>query len=409
MLNTTNIRKDFPIFTSSKNLVYLDSAATALKPRAVIDAMHDYYEMYSANIHRGIYGISEKATQNYEAARDTAARFIHAASRDEIVFTHGTTEGLNLLAYTLGRLTVDKNSEIVVSMAEHHSNFVPWQQLVAENGAQLKVIDTDEEGIVPLDTVEKAERIITEKTKLVCLYFVSNVLGTMNPIRNICAAVKKVNPKTIVIIDAAQAAPSQPIDVQELGCDFMVFSSHKMCGPTGFGVLWGRKALLEELPPFQFGGDMIERVTLSETAFKTAPGKFEAGTPHIAGAIGLDAALKYLETVSLAEVFQHELRLGDVLRNELKKNKYIELISPAESKYRTGIVTFNHKKVHPHDLASVLAKNNVCIRAGHHCAMPLHEKLGLAASARVSLYLYNNEFDIEMLLSGISRAEKIFL
>lgn len=409
MLNVKKIRDDFPIFKRQPRLVYLDSTATALKPRVMIEALMEYYESYSANVFRGIYQLSERATVEYEQARKKVAEFVNANSAKEIIFTRGATEAVNLIAYCLGRQIVDSNSEIVVSIAEHHSNFVPWQQLVNENGAVFKVVELNEEGVVPFVDINKVERIINKRTKFVCLFYVSNVLGTINPLKKIIENIKKVNKKTVVVVDAAQAVPSLRIDVQNLGCDFLVFSAHKAMGPTGVGVLWGKEELLERMFPFQFGGEMIQEVGMERSVFKAPPHKYEAGTPHIAGAIGLSRALSYLMEFSEADILEHERQLWQFAYAGLKDNKNIKFIGPKSSRNKVGILAFVHTKIHAHDLAQVLAGENVCIRAGHHCAMPLHTSLGFVASARASFYLYNSKEDIEVFLQAVNRAEKLFL
>ncbi len=409
MLEVKKIKADFPIFQQIPQLVYLDSTATALKPQVMIDALVDYYQNYSANVFRGIYRLSEQATKKYEESRNKLADFLNARSRREIVFVRSTTEALNLIAYSLGRQIVDKNSEIVVSIAEHHSNFVPWQQLVKENGAVFKVVEPDENGTVPFSDINEVEKVINKRTKLICLFYVSNVLGTINPLQKIIKNIKKINPKTIVVVDAAQAAPSLRINVQELGCDFLAFSAHKVMGPTGVGVLWGREELLETMFPFQFGGEMIETVGLETSTFKSSPHKYEAGTPHIAGVIALSAAVSYLMKFKEKDILAHERGLWRLAYEGLKNNKNVKIIGPKSAENRVGILAFVHNKIHAHDLSQVLANDNICVRAGHHCAMPLHTSLGIAASVRASFYLYNTKQDIEAFLQGIDRAERLFL
>jgi cysteine desulfurase/selenocysteine lyase len=407
MLNSQTIKKDFPIFSARPDLVYLDTTATALKPQTVIDAVTDYYSRYSANVHRGIYTIAEEATAAYEAARKTVMDFIGAKDVREIIFTRGTTEGLNLVAYTLGKELIDEKSEVVVSIAEHHSNFVPWQTLAFENGAAFKVVELNKDGVVSLTTEEEVNAVITERTKIVALTYVSNVVGVINPLKKIISLIKKKNPQTIVVVDGAQAAPSVEINVTDLGADFFTFSGHKLMGPTGIGVLWGRYDLLSTMYPFQYGGEMIDDVSVTASTFAAPPQRFEAGTPPIAEAIGLAAAISYVQKIGKKEILAHERLLWDRLFNELKENKRIRLIGPASSVERVGIFSFSHERVHPHDLSDICSKDNVCVRAGHHCAMPLHKSMSLPASTRVSIYAYTTEKDIEKFLASLSKAEKL--
>lgn len=415
MLNTTDIKKDFPIFETNPSLVYLDSTATALKPKSVIQAVTDYYQEYSANVFRGIYKISERATKEYEDTRLVTAKFINAKSEREIVFTRNATESLNLVAYSLGRMIIEKGDEIVTTVMEHHSNFVPWQQLAFENGATFKVIDVDDKGRLMIykngsrfDGLE-LDAIITKKTKILAITFVSNVLGVVNPIENIIHAAKRINPDIIVIVDAAQAAPHRLVDVQKLGCDFLAFSSHKMLGPTGIGVLWGKEELLKKMPPFLYGGEMISKVTIEETEYNEVPHKFEAGTPHIAGVIGLKAAIKYLLKLGLVAIEDHEKEVVKFAIWRLKEEfgKSITILGDGLED-RGGIIAFSLDFIHAHDVAQILDEDNIAIRAGHHCAMPLHTRLKVTASARASFYLYNDKNDVEKLILGLKKAEKLF-
>ena len=408
-MDSKKIRKDFPIYTNRPNMVYLDSTATTLKPQAVIDAVTRYYSTYSANVFRGIYDISEEATAAYESARAVAASFIGASDASEVIFTRNTTESLNLIAYGLGRQLCNAESEIVVSMAEHHSNFVPWQQLIGESGGTFKVVEVNNMGIVPLDDKKIAEKIISKKTVFVALFYASNVLGSINPIKNIIKTIKSINPNTIVVVDAAQAVSSIPIRVNDLGCDFLAFSGHKVLGPTGIGVLWGKKALLEQMFPLQYGGEMISEVTVKDTKFAPLPHKFEAGTPHIAGAIGLSAALQYIQKLGLPTIKKHVQEITTYALKRLRQNPHITILGPNNPAKRIGIVSFVHKKIHPHDLSQILAKHQVCIRAGHHCAMPLHTSMGVIASARASFYIYTTKKDIDTFIDAIANAEKILL
>lgn len=403
ILDVKTIKKDFPVFSAHPDLVYLDSSATSLKPRSVIDSLLDYYRRYSANIYRGIYRLSEQATQAYEDARASIAAFIHG-HQDEVVFTRNTTESLNLVAYSLGRQIIRSGDEIVTSVMEHHSNFVPWQQLAVENDAVFKIIDINNEGnLLPVSSA------ITRKTKLLVLTLVSNVLGTINPIKEIIRSARHINPHLIVVVDGAQAVSHMTVDVSDLGCDFFAFSSHKMLGPTGVGILWGRYKLLETMFPFNLGGEMISEVLLDKTTFKNPPHKFEAGTPAIGEVIALKEAVKYLHSVGMDRIKRHEANLTDYLINQMRTTfgQKIGIVGPRTRGARAGIVAFTFKDYHPHDIAQILDESWVCIRAGHHCAMPLHMRLELDATARVSLSLYNDESDVDRLIEGLKKTEEL--
>ncbi|MDO8609476.1 MAG: SufS family cysteine desulfurase [bacterium] len=406
MLDTFKIKKDFPIFNKIPDLIYLDSTATSLKPQSVIDAEDAYYKEYSANIFRGVYKISEKATQKYEDSRLAVAQFINAKSSDEIIFTRNTTESINLVAYSWGRTNIQKNDEIVTTILEHHSNFVPWQVLAMENNAVLKVIDVDNNGVLETDTLEQ---IITKKTKILTLTHISNVLGTILPIKKIIYQAKQINPHIVVLVDGAQAVPHIKIDVQDLGCDFYAFSGHKMLGPTGVGVLWGKSELLNAMPPFLFGGEMIREVHLDNTNYASIPHKFEAGTPHIAGVIGLKAAINYLQVTGLNNIHDHESELAQIAIKQLTYAFKDDVHILGTDNNRSGIVAFKFGKAHAHDVAQILDENNICVRAGHHCAMPLHERLAIQASVRASFYLYNSVEDIEQLILGLQQVKKILM
>ncbi|MDP3974441.1 MAG: SufS family cysteine desulfurase [bacterium] len=403
-----NIKSHFPIYKGNPKLIYLDSTATTLKPKVVIEKIVEYYSKYSANVKRGIYGLSEKATFEYENARKIVADFINAKP-DEIIFTRGTTESLNLLAYSLGRQIIGKNDEVLTTIMEHHSNFVPWQQLCLENEAVFKILDIDENGnlIADFNTLSK---FVNKKTRIATLTYVSNMLGTINPVKRIIKDLKKINKEIIVILDCAQAVPHMKVDVTDLGCDFIAFSGHKMLGPTGIGVLWGRKELLEDMYPFQFGGEMISEVKIDKATFADVPEKFEAGTPPIAQAIGLGEAIKFIEKIGINKIDEQEKKLTEysvkylteVFRND------INIYGPKNTKNRRGIISFNIKNIHPHDLASILNEDNIAVRAGHHCAMPLHTRLGISSSCRVSLYIYNTKQDIDSLIKSLQKAKKLF-
>jgi cysteine desulfurase/selenocysteine lyase len=417
---------DFPVLKrriNGKRIVYLDSAASSLKPRAVIDALTNYYSNISANVFRGIYNLSEKATKEYETAREKVAKFINAHSSNEIIFTRSATESINLAAYSWGRLNINKGDEIATTIMEHHSNFVPWQQLAIENGGVLKIIDIDEIGHLDLkDKKLKAQssklksarkklklgNIVSKRTKLLAITHVSNVLGTINPIKEITKAVKEINPNCLVLVDGAQAVPHLKVDVQSLGCDFYAFSGHKMLGPTGIGVLWAKSEILGNLAPFNFGGSMISKVSVETSKFSQPPQKFEAGTPHIAGAIGLGAAVDYLSNIGMDEVREHEVELTEYALERLGEVEGIKIYGPESAKDRGGVVAFSiytkkGKLIHPHDVAQILNENNICVRAGHHCAMPLHKRLKITASVRASFYLYNTREDVDMLVEGVGR------
>lgn len=404
MINFKITKSDFPIFKNNPNLVYLDSTATSLKPQSVIKAENKYYQNYSANIFRGVYKISEKATYEYETSRVTVAQFINAYSKDEIVFTRNTTESINLVAYAWGRLNIEKDDEVVTTIMEHHSNFIPWQQLAFENQADFKIIDIDENGQLNYEPIDK---IITKKTKLLAIAHISNVLGTINPIKKIIAQAKKINPQVIIFVDGAQAVPHMKVDVRDLGCDFYAFSSHKMLGPTGVGVLWGKKELLNEMSPFMYGGEMIKEVTLNETIFADSPHRFEAGTPNIAGVIGLKAAIEYLNKFNLKVIHEYEMSLAEKCILQLESEFAKEIIIYGPKNERAGIVSFTFGQIHAHDIAQILDEDNICVRAGHHCAMPLHDRLQVHATVRASFYIYNTEEDINKLILSLKRVKKI--
>ncbi|NTU72921.1 cysteine desulfurase [Candidatus Roizmanbacteria bacterium] len=394
-------KKDFPIFMAHPDLSYLDSTATSLKPDTVIKKMLEYYIEYSANIYRGVYDIAEMATAQYEKAREVVAAFLNT-SPSEVIFTKGSTEGLNLLAYSLKNM-VCRGEEIVTTIMEHHSNFVPWQQLATEKEAVLRVIDIDEEGnLLPI------ENYLTDKTKIVTLAYVSNVLGTINPLKEIIHKIKTYNPNIQVVVDGAQAVPHMKLNMRVLGCDFLVFSGHKMLGPTGVGVLCGVSSMLERLPPFHFGGEMIDEVTVTSSKFKDAPHKFEAGTPPIAEAIALQSAIEYLTRVGLERIHEYEQELTTYMIEQITEHfgNIVRLLGPKLANERAGIVSFTFKGVHPHDMASILNQEKVAVRSGYHCAMPLHKRLKAESSLRASVYLYNTKEDIDKLIVGLEQGRK---
>lgn len=405
MIDIKKIKKQFPIFENQPNLVYLDSTATSLKPKVVIDKIKEYYEEYSANVFRGIYPISEKATVEFEETRNIVSKFINANKSEEVVFTRNATESLNLLAYSLGRKIIESGDEIVTTIMEHHSNFVPWQVLAGEVGAIFKVANIDNEGNLEKNWNE----VITKKTKILALVYVSNVLGTINPIKEIIRKAKKINSEIIVIIDAAQAVPHMQIDVQEMGADFVVFSSHKMLGPTGVGVLWGKEKILKEMYPFMYGGDMINEVYIDRTTYKDPPHKFEAGTPAIGEIIAFKEAIKFLDEVGMKNIQDHEQKITDYAIKQLTNTfgGSINIFGPKNIKDRGGIISFSFEKYHPHDIAQILADAGICVRAGHHCAMPLHTRLEVPATVRASFYIYNEEKDVERLVEGLKKVKQI--
>lgn len=405
--NMDTIRKDFPILNrriDGKPLIYLDSTATSLKPQAVLDAMDEYYTSYGANVFRGIYKISEKATLAHEGARERIAKFIGAKEKEEVIFTRGTDESISLLYYCWALPHMSECDAVVTTIMEHHSNFVPWQQLAKTKGVTLKIWNIDANGELNLKDLDT---LITRETKLLALTAVSNVLGTINPIQKITRTVKKLNPACLVLVDAAQAAPHMAIDIQEWGADFVAFSSHKMLGPTGIGVLWGRRELLEEMPVFNFGGDMIKEVHRDHTIFAGIPYKFEAGTPHISGAIGLGAAVDYLTALGMDAVRKHELEITSYALDRLSSIDGISIVGPKDATHRSGVVAFTMKGLHPHDIAQILDEDNICIRVGFHCAQPIHEYLSIGATARASFYIYTTKADIDALANGLYKVKKI--
>jgi len=404
-LNASAIREDFPILQQlihGKPLVYLDSAATSQKPESVIQALDTFYRTTNANIHRGIYSLAEQSTEQYENARKKVQKFINAKSWREIIWTRNATEGLNLVAYTWGRQNIRAGDEIVISLLEHHSNVVPWQLLAQEKGATLKHIPADGQGRLALDNLDS---IITDKTKLVAVTMMSNVTGAITPLDVIIKRAREVG--AIVVVDAAQAAPHLPLDVRALDADFVAFSGHKMLGPF-VGVLYGKKHLLEAMPPFLGGGDMIRKVELYESSWNDLPYKFEAGTPAIAEAVGMGAAIDYLNALGMDAVRQHEKELTAYALEKLSEVPTLRVIGPTNVKERGGLAAFEMEGIHPHDIAAILDRDAICIRAGHHCAQPLHDYYDLAASARASFYIYNTPEDIDALVASLKNVRNVF-
>ncbi|HLG28056.1 MAG TPA: cysteine desulfurase [Paenisporosarcina sp.] len=401
-----DIRSYFPILNQEVNgypLVYLDSAATSQKPVQVIEALKKYYEFDNSNVHRGVHTLGNRATESYEGAREKVRNFISARSTQEVIFMRGTTTAINTVAQSYGAANVQEGDEIVITYMEHHSNIIPWQQLAKEKGAVLKYVDLEEDGTLSL---EKVRATITERTKIVSIMYVSNVLGTMNPIKEITQIAHENG--AVMVVDGAQAAPHLRIDVQDLDCDFFAFSGHKMCGPTGIGVLYGKKELLEQMEPIEFGGEMIDFVGLYDSTWKELPWKFEGGTPIIAGAVGLAAAIDFLEEIGLDEIEKHEHRLAAYAMDRMSTINGLTIYGPKDPSKRAGIVTFNLDDVHPHDVATVLDMNGIAVRAGHHCAQPLMKWLQVTATARASFYVYNSEEDIDRLVDGLSTAKEYF-
>ena len=407
MLNTAKIRNDFPILNrlvNGKPLVYLDSAATSQKPIQVIEAISNYYKFHNANVHRGIHTLGDEASQHYLEAKQKIADFIGSQS-DELIFTKNTTEAINLVAFGIGEQLKPKD-RIVVSEAEHHSNLVPWQELAKRTGAKLELVPVSEEGIIRMDLLEK---LLDTNVKVISLNHVSNFFGSINPISQITRLAKKICPHVLIVLDAAQSAPHLKVKVSDLGVDFLAFSAHKMLGPMGVGVLWGKREQLEKMPPFLTGGGMIDKVAFKNSTWADLPDKFEAGTSNVAGVIGLGAAIDYLNQVGLSNIEEHEQDLTKYLLLKLKEIEGMRIYGPKEINERAGVVTFTLDKIHAHDVAQILDREaGVAVRSGHHCVMPMHTKLGLPATTRASFYLYNTHQEIDTLIEGIKKVKEIF-
>jgi cysteine desulfurase/selenocysteine lyase len=406
-LDPVAVRGDFPIFErdfGGRRLAYLDTAATSLKPKVVADAVHDYLTRYSANVHRGIYAIGEEATAAYEGARATIARFINAPDPREIVMVRNATEAINLVAATWGRQHIGAGDTIVATELEHHSNLVPWQMLSVEKDADLEFVPFDEQGRLILDSFEV---LLRTRPKLVTFGHISNGLGTINPAAEMVRMAHDAG--ATVLVDGAQAVPHTPVDVQALGCDFYVFSGHKALGPPGSGALWARRELLEAMPPYMGGGEMIREVHLRRASYNEVPYKFEAGTPDVAAAIGLGAALEYLAAIGMEQVHEHERELTDYALEILPREvPGIQIYGPRSTSERAGIITFNIPEAHPHDVATLLDREAVAVRAGHHCTMPLHQRLGEEATARASFGVYTDREDIDRLAAALVKVQAIF-
>ena len=405
-MDAKELRQLFPILNQEVNghpLVYLDSAATSQKPTSVIEAVSNYYRLDNSNVHRGVHTLGTRATDAYEGAREKIRKFINAKSTQEIVYTRGTTTALNLVASSYGKANLGEGDEIIITYMEHHSNLIPWQQVAKQTGATLKYFPLQEDGTL---TIEDVRSTITPNTKIVALTMVSNVLGTMNPIKEIAQIAHENG--AVIVVDGAQGAPHLGIDVQDLDIDFLAFSGHKMCGPTGIGVLYGKKQLLENMEPIEFGGEMIDFVGLHESTWKELPWKFEGGTPIIAGAIGLGAAIDFLQEIGLDNILEHEHKLAAYALEKMSTIEGLTIYGPAEAEKRAGVITFNLSDVHPHDVATVLDAEGIAVRAGHHCAQPLMKWLNVSATARASFYLYNTEEDIDKLVEGLAKTKEYF-
>ncbi|MCY4398987.1 MAG: cysteine desulfurase [Gemmatimonadetes bacterium] len=407
-LDVRAIRADFPILDQSvdgKPLVYLDSAASSQKPRQVIDAISNYYKRDHANVHRGVHELARRATEAYEASRERVARWVNATDAHEIVWTRGTSEALNLVAFSIGQARVGHGDEIVLSEMEHHSNLVPWQLLATRSGARLRYVGLTDQGQLDLDHLAS---LLGPRTRVVALSHVSNALGTINPVREIGTLVR-AKTDAAYILDGAQGAPHLPVDVQSLGCDFYAFSGHKMCGPTGIGALWGRRALLDEMPPYQGGGEMIETVYPDHSTWAEVPHKFEAGTPNIAGAVGMAAAVEYLDRVGLAAIHEHEMTLTRLAVTLLSGVEGVRIFGPAKAEERAGVVPFVIEGTSAQDVATMLDAQAIAVRAGHHCAQLVVNRYGVSATTRASFYLYNTIEEIERFAAGVRTARDILL
>ncbi|GLO67045.1 MULTISPECIES: cysteine desulfurase [Oceanobacillus] len=402
-MDVNAIKQQFPILNQEVNghpLVYLDSSATSQKPLSVIEAVEAYYKENNSNVHRGVHTLGTRATDQYEGSREKVRSFINADSTKEIIFTRGTTTSINIVASSYARMNVGPGDEIVITQMEHHSNLIPWQQVAKATGASLVYLPLQEDGTI---TIEDAKKTITGQTKIVAMAHVSNVLGTINPIKEIAAIAHQHD--AIMVVDGAQGAPHMKVDVEDLDCDFYAFSGHKMCGPTGIGVLYGKQHLLENMEPIEFGGEMIDFVNLYDSTWKELPWKFEGGTPIIAGAIGLGAAIDFLEDIGHQEIVDHE---NELAAYALKQMRTIDGLSIYGPEQRAGLVTFNLDDVHPHDTATVLDAEGIAVRAGHHCAQPLMKWLNVSATARASFYLYNSKEDVDRLVEGLLKTKEYF-
>ena len=403
-----NLRHDFPVLErivrDGKKLVYLDNAATTQKPNQVIDAISDYYKNHNSNIHRAVHALAEESTEAFEITRDKIAKFLNIKNRKEIVFVKGTTEAINLVAYAWGRDNIKNDDIVITTEYEHHSNIVPWQMLTKETGAELKYIDINDNGELMLEQLD--EYLATGKVKLVAISHVSNVLGTITDIQKVIKKCKDAGAK--ILVDGAQAVPHMKVDIDNLGCDFYAFSAHKMLGPTGVGVLWARKELLENMKPFQGGGDMIREVHKYETTWNDLPYKFEAGTPNVADVICFAAAIDYLTKIGMDNVRSHEVELTKYALEKMSNVKGLTIYGPKDPQKASGVISFNFNDVHPHDVATIIDKNGVAIRSGHHCAQVLMEKLNVAATNRASFYIYTTKEEVDTLIDSLEQVAKVF-
>jgi cysteine desulfurase / selenocysteine lyase len=407
-INISKIRQDFPILkrkvNGNKTLVYLDNAATTQKPISVMNAIYNYYMNYNSNIHRAVHQLAEEATFEYEKTREKVAKFINAHSADEIIFTRNATEAINLVSYSWGRTNVNKDDRVVITEIEHHSNIVPWQILTQEKGAKLDYIGIDNNGYLNMEDCKKY--LQRDKVKLLSISHMSNVLGTIVPINEIIEMAHQNG--ILVMVDAAQSVPHMPVDVQDMDCDFMVFSAHKMLGPTGVGVLYAKKEILNEMQPFIGGGDMIKEVHKHKTIYNDLPYKFEGGTPNIAGVIGFGAAVDYLKRIGMHNVREHEIEITSYAIKAIADIKGIILYGPSDANHRGGVVAFNIGDIHPHDLATIMNDHGIAIRSGHHCAQVLMERLDIAAASRTSFYIYNTKEEVDIFINALGEARRIF-
>ena len=406
MYDVNAVRAQFPVFqrkVNGKPLVYLDSTATSQKPLAVIEAMDEFYLRYNSNVHRGIHTLSEEATAAYEGARERIARFINARSSREVIYTRNTTEAINLVAYAWGRANLKAGDAVLITEMEHHSNIVPWQILRDLVDIELRVVPVTDDGYLDMEALD---RLLDERVKLVSITHMSNVLGTINPVEEIARKAHAVG--ALILVDGAQSVPHMPVDVQALDIDFLAFSGHKMCGPTGIGVLWGREEILEAMPPFMGGGDMIRRVTLERSTWADLPHKFEAGTPAIAEAIGLGAAVDFLSSLGMANVRQHEIEITAYALEALSEVPHLRLFGPRNPHHKGGVMAFTLGAVHAHDVAAVLDREGIAVRAGHHCAQPLMQRYGVVATTRASFYLYTTFEEVDCLVEALHKVEEVF-
>lgn len=404
ILDVEKVRKDFPILHQEVNgnpLVYLDNAATTQKPQQVIDALTDYYSQTNSNVHRGIHSLSEQASQEYENVRDKACEFLNANAREEIVFVRGTTEGINLVANAYGKTNVGEGDEVIISGMEHHSNIVPWQMLCEEKGAHLRVVPINDDGTLDLAAYEE---MLNERTKIVSIIQVSNTLGTINPVKSLIDKAHQYN--VPVLLDGAQAPMHMPVDLQDLDCDFFVMSGHKLFGPTGIGILYGKAHLLENMPPYQGGGDMIETVTFEKTTYNEIPLKFEAGTPNIAGTIGLGVAMDYVKNIGQEVIEAYEKQLLNYATEKLSEIEGLKIIGTAPEK--TGVISFIFDDIHPQDVGILLDQKGIAIRTGHHCTQPIMQRYDIPATSRASFAFYNTKAEVDRLVEGIHKVKEIF-